>query len=38
VERKAQIQGAIRKINPVNKDLLPSLIKNKQKQGEYHES
>lgn len=38
VERKAQIQRAIRSINPPNKDLLPSLTKNKQEQGEYHES
>lgn len=37
-ERKVQIQRAIRTINLVNKDLLPSLTKNKQEQGEYHES
>jgi hypothetical protein len=31
LERKAQIQRAIRSINPTNKDFLPSLTKNKQK-------
>ncbi|WP_028776121.1 hypothetical protein [Shimazuella kribbensis] len=38
MERKAQIQRAIRTINPINKDLLPSLTKKQKKQGEYHES
>jgi hypothetical protein len=37
MERQAQIQRALRIINPINKDLLPSLVKNKQEQGEYNE-